>query len=150
MDPIGVERVQPVPWAEGDFWLLRRQNSPETPGRLGGPETVGAIGHWERAWQGAEVWEAGWGTLPEFQGGGLAAAAARRLISVVREERGRGGHPAVHAFPEVARAASNGGCRKAGCTLLGQPDLAYPKGNPIRSDDWYVDPRGPARSEGDW
>ncbi|WP_460065088.1 GNAT family N-acetyltransferase [Streptomyces sp. YKOK-I1] len=180
MDPTGVEQVRLVPWAEGDFWLLRRQNSPEMTGHLGGPESeeqlvdrhrrylelpagrmyrvvlaeggesVGAIGHWECVWQGAEVWETGWGVLPEFQGRGLAASAARRLISVVREESARGGHLALHAFPKVDHAASNAVCRKAGFTLRGQADFEYPKGNPIRSNDWYVDLRGPARSEGDW
>ncbi|MEU1184072.1 GNAT family N-acetyltransferase [Streptomyces sp. NPDC005820] len=180
MDPIGVEQVRLVPWAEGDFWLLRRTNSREMTEHLGGPETeeqlaarhrrylelpagrmyrvaraeggetVGAIGYWECAWQGAKVWETGWGILPEFQGRGLAVSAARRLISVVREESGRGGHPALHAFPKVDHAASNGVCRKAGFTLLGQADFEYPKGNPIRSNDWYVDLRTPARSEGDW
>ncbi|MFF5184856.1 GNAT family N-acetyltransferase [Streptomyces sp. NPDC000345] len=171
MDLVGVEQVRLVPWAEGDFWLLRRNNSPEMTEHLGGPETeerlvarhrrylelpagcmyrvtlaegggtVGAIGYWERVWQGATVWETGWGILPEFQGRGLAAQAARALVEVVRREAGRGGHPELHAFPEAGHAASNGVCRKAGFTLRGQADFEYPKGNPIRSNDWYVDLR---------
>lgn len=166
MDLTGVERVRLVPWAEGDFWLLRRTNSPEMTEHLGGPETeeklrdrhrryvelesgrmyrvvladggetVGSIGYWEREWQGGTVWETGWGILPEFQGRGLAAQAARALVEVVRRT---GGHPTLHAFPRVDHAASNGVCRKAGFTLLGQADFEYSKGNWIRSNDWSVD-----------
>jgi RimJ/RimL family protein N-acetyltransferase len=166
MDLTGVERVRLVPWAEGDFWLLRRTNSPEMTEHLGGPETeeklrdrhrryvepeagrmyrvmladggetVGSIGYWEREWRGGTVWETGWGILPEFQGRGLAAQAARALVEAVRRT---GGHPTLHAFPSVDHAASNGVCRKAGFTLLGQADFEYPKGNWIRSNDWSVD-----------
>ncbi|MEU9306449.1 GNAT family N-acetyltransferase [Streptomyces sp. NPDC048256] len=172
-------QVRLVPWAEGDLWLLRRANSPAMTEHLGGPEseekladrhrryvepfagrmyrvtladtgeTVGSIGYWEREWRGETVWETGWGILPEFQGRGLAATAARALVDVVRQQAGHGGHPALHAFPKVEHAASNGVCRKAGFTLLGQADFEYPKGNPIRSNDWYVDLRtGPATATG--
>ncbi|MFF8968343.1 GNAT family N-acetyltransferase [Streptomyces sp. NPDC014995] len=166
MDLTGVEQVRLVPWAQGDFWLLRRANSPEMTAHVGGPETeeklrdrhrrygelepgrmyrvtladggetVGSIGYWERAWRGGTVWETGWGILPEFQGRGLAARAARALVEIVRRT---GGHPTLHAFPAVDHAASNGVCRRAGFTLLGQADFEYPKGNWIRSNDWCVD-----------
>ncbi|MCX4761638.1 GNAT family N-acetyltransferase [Streptomyces sp. NBC_01275] len=166
------EQVRLTPWSEGDFWLLRRTNSPEMTEHLGGPETeerladrhrryvepstgcmyrvtladsdetVGSIGYWEREWRGGPVWETGWGILPEFQGRGLAAQAARALVDVVRRASGAGGHPALHAFPGVDHAASNGVCRKAGFTLLGQVDFEYPKGNRIRSNDWYVELSG--------
>ncbi|WP_264924595.1 GNAT family N-acetyltransferase [Streptomyces sp. A012304] len=170
MDLTDVRQVRLVPWSEGDFWLLRRTNSPEMTEHLGGPEseeklverhrryvtpengrmyrvvladggeTVGSIGYWEREWRGDTVWETGWGVLPEFQGRGLAVRAARALVEVVRHA---GGHPALHAFPGVDHAASNGVCRKAGFTLLGQADFEYPKGHWIRSNDWYVDLRAP-------
>ncbi|MCX4739450.1 GNAT family N-acetyltransferase [Streptomyces antibioticus] len=104
----------------------------------GDGETVGSIGYWEHEWQGGTVWETGWAVLPEYQGRGLAVSAARALIGVVREA---GGHPTLHAFPKVDHSASNGVCRKAGFTLRGQADFEYPKGNPIRSNDWYVDLR---------
>uniref|UniRef100_UPI0035A8DCD9 GNAT family N-acetyltransferase n=1 Tax=Streptomyces sp. GESEQ-4 TaxID=2812655 RepID=UPI0035A8DCD9 len=100
MDAASAEKVRLVPWAEGDFWLLRRNNSPEMTEHLGGPEpeeklaarhrryvemevggmfrvvladggeSVGAIGFWEREWQGETGWETGWGVLPGSQGGG--------------------------------------------------------------------------------
>ncbi|MFI9562504.1 GNAT family N-acetyltransferase [Streptomyces rishiriensis] len=168
MDGSGVERVRLIPWSEGDFWLLRRANSPEMTEHLGGPESeekladrqrryvepfagrmyritladsgesVGSIGYWEREWRGGTVWETGWGILPEFQGRGLAASAARALVEVVRRA---GGHRALHAFPGVEHHASNGVCRTAGFTLLGPADFEYPKGNRIRSNDWFVDLR---------
>ncbi|GGR30350.1 hypothetical protein GCM10010251_52960 [Streptomyces aurantiogriseus] len=165
-----MEQVRLVPWAEGDFWLLRRTNSPEMTDHLGGPETeeklrdrhrkyvepesgrmfrvvladggetVGSIGYWERPWQGGLVWETGWGILPEFQGRGLAARAARTLVGTVRQAvRETGGHRSLHAFPSVDHPASNGVCRRAGFTLLGTVDFEYPKGHRITSNDWYVD-----------
>ncbi|MEW2045906.1 GNAT family protein [Streptomyces sp. NPDC005476] len=171
MEEQDVEQVRLVPWAEGDFWLLRRSNSPAMTEQLGGPEseekllerhrryvelssgrmyrvtladtreTVGSIGYWQRDWHGERVWETGWAVLPEFQGRGLAVAAARALVGVVRQREGRGGSPVLHAFPKAEHAASNGVCRRAGFTLAGQVDFEYPKGNPIRSNDWYVDLR---------
>lgn len=101
-----------------------------------GGEVVGSIGFWEHAWQGDVVYETGWGVLPEFQGRGIAASAAR---AVVEEARRQGAHRSLHAFPSVGHAASNAVCRKAGFTLLGECDFEYPKGHPITSNDWAVD-----------
>ena len=161
-----VERVRLVSWAEGDFWLLERINSAEMTAHLGGPEseerlvarhrryvelssgrmyrvaladsgeTVGSIGFWEREWRDAPVWETGWGILPEFQGRGLAALAARALMAEARAARG---HRYLHAFPRVEHAASNGVCRRAGFTLLGQAEFEYPKGHWLTSNDWRFD-----------
>ncbi|MEU5280112.1 GNAT family N-acetyltransferase [Streptomyces asoensis] len=180
MDGRDVGQVRLVPWAQDDLWLLRRSNSPEMTGQLGGPESeerlldrhrryvgpfagcmyrvtladtgesVGSIGYWEREWRGAPVWETGWGILPEFQGRGLAVTAARALVEVVARVAAGGGHRALHAFPKVGHTASNGVCRKAGFTLLGQVDFEYPKGHPIRSNDWYLDlGPGPAEAAGE-
>lgn len=159
------------PWSEGDLWLLRRTNTPEMTEHLGGPETeeqilarhkrytaigdsagsmyrivlsgevVGSIGFWEHAWRSGTVYETGWGVLPEFQGRGVAVAAARAVIG---EARARGGHRELHAYPSVAHAASNAVCRKAGFTLLGECAFEYPPGNPITSHDWMVDLAAPA------
>ncbi|MFH9858024.1 GNAT family N-acetyltransferase [Streptomyces sp. NPDC017202] len=172
MDVTGVRQarqVRLVPWAEGDLWLLERNNSPEMTGHLGGPEpaarlidrhrryleldsgrmyrvvlagsgeTVGSIGYWERPWQGEPVWETGWGVLPEFQGRGLAARAARAVVEVVRQgARDTGGPRTLRAFPAMDHPASNGVCRRAGFTLLGRFDFEYPKGHWMTSDDWCV------------
>ncbi|MFF4212196.1 GNAT family N-acetyltransferase [Streptomyces sp. NPDC001796] len=166
MDTTDALQVRLEPWAEDDFWLLRRTNSPEMTEHLGGPETeerlaarhrrylaleagrmyritladsgrtVGSIGFWERSWRDATVWETGWGVLPEFQGRGLAARAAR---AVVEAARATGTHRYLHAFPSVDHPASNAVCRKAGFELLGPVDFEYPKGQWATSNDWRTD-----------
>ncbi|MEU6254120.1 GNAT family N-acetyltransferase [Streptomyces sp. NPDC047043] len=168
MDIAEVEQVRLEPWGEGDFWLLQRTNSPEMTAHLGGPEseeklvarhgrylelaagqmyrvvlagsgeTVGSVGFWEREWRGGTVWETGWGVLPEFQGRGLAVAAAGGVINAARAA---GGHQYLHAFPGADHAASNSVCRRAGFTLLGPVDFEYPKGHWMTSNDWRVDLR---------
>jgi len=161
--------VRLVPWGEDDFWLLRRANSPEMTEHLGGPEseekladrhrryvelrvgrmyrvvlaegeeTAGSIGFWEREWRGGTVWETGWAVLPEFQGRGLAARAAR---AVVEEARAAGRHRWLHAFPKVTHSASGKVCERAGFTLLGPVDFEYPKGHWITCHDWRIELRG--------
>ncbi|MFJ9242815.1 GNAT family N-acetyltransferase [Streptomyces sp. NPDC101776] len=163
------EQVELRPWSDGDLWLLKRLNSPEMTEHLGGPEseerlaarhrryaglergcmyrvelaaggeTVGSIGYWEREWRGEPVWETGWGVLPEFQGRGLAARAAR---AVVEAARAAGRHRYLHAFPSVDHHASNSVCRKAGFTLLGEAEFEYRKGHWITSNDWRFDLQG--------
>ena len=98
--------------------------------------TVGSIGFWEREWQGAKVWEAGWSILPEFQGRGLAAQAA---VAVAAQARATGLHRYLHAFPGDDHPASNAVCRKAGFTLLGPVRFEYPKGSWMTSNDWRLD-----------
>lgn len=166
MDFADVEKVRLEPWSEGDFWLLRRANSPEMTVYLGGPEseekladrhrrylevapgrmyrvvlagsgqTVGSVGFWDREWRGGTVWEVGWGVLPEFQGRGLAVRAARAVAEAARDT---GEHRYLHAFPKEDNGPSNSVCRRAGFTLLGRVDLEYPKGHRITSNDWRVD-----------
>ncbi|MEU0272562.1 GNAT family N-acetyltransferase [Streptomyces sp. NPDC006307] len=97
---------------------------------------VGAIGFWERAWNGARVYETGWAVLPPFQGRGIATAAA---AAVVREVRAARKHRYVHAFPVVDNAASNAVCRKAGFELRGACDVEYPPGRLLRGNDWRLD-----------
>ena len=166
MDFAGVEKVRLEPWGEGDFWLLRRVNSPEMTVHLGGPESeekladrhrrylepgsgqmyrvvvagsgesVGSVGFWPREWRDGTVWEAGWGVLPEFQGRGLAVRAARAVVEAARDA---GEHRYLHAFPKEDNGPSNSVCRRAGFTLLGPVDIEYPKGHWITSHDWWVD-----------
>ncbi|MGW7076719.1 GNAT family N-acetyltransferase [Streptomyces sp. NPDC054866] len=153
------------PWSEDDLPLLVANNSAEMTAHLGGPETeekllarhrryltmngrgqmfrialgtdaVGSIGYWETTWQGEPAWETGWGVLPEFQGRGIAAAAARLVIAEARSADPR---RHLHAFPSQDHTASNGVCRKAGFTLQGTCDFEYPKGHWMRCNDWSVD-----------
>jgi RimJ/RimL family protein N-acetyltransferase len=160
--------VELRPWSADDLWLLRRTNAPEMTEHLGGPESeqdllarheryqriggdqgrmytvvltgtgevAGSIGFWGQTWQGEPVYETGWGVLPEFQGRGIAAAAAR---AVVDRARALGNRRTLHAFPKIEHAASNAVCRRAGFVLVGECDFEYPKGHPIRCNDWRTD-----------
>lgn len=99
-------------------------------------ETVGTIGFWEREWNGGTVWETGWGVLPEFQGRGLAAAAAGAVIGAARAA---GQHRYLHAFPGTDHPASNAVCRSAGFELVAAVEFEYPKGCWMTSNDWRKD-----------
>jgi RimJ/RimL family protein N-acetyltransferase len=152
-------------WSDDDLALLRRINAPEMTVHLGGPETeekvlarhrrylagstgnmfrvtllpeetaVGSIGYWERPWRDDLVFETGWSVLPEYQGLGIAATAA---VAVAARAAAEGRHDQLHAFPSVDHPASNGVCRRAGFTLLGEVDFEYPPGRPIRCNDWML------------
>jgi RimJ/RimL family protein N-acetyltransferase len=103
------------------------------------PEEVaaGTIGYWEKQWRDQTVYETGWGTLPEFQGRGVATGAVRAVAPAAARERR---HRYLHAFPSVDHPQSNGVCRKAGFELLGDVDFEYPPGHPMRCNDWRLDP----------
>jgi RimJ/RimL family protein N-acetyltransferase len=158
------------PWTDADLDIELRANTAEMTEFLGGPESAatirarherflalpgagtgqmfriglpgapaaGSVGYWEREWQGATVYEMGWQVLPEYQGRGVASVATR-LAAVHAATHGR--HRFAHAYPKVAHSASSAVCRKAGFELLGEVDFEYPKGNPIRCQDWRLDLR---------
>jgi RimJ/RimL family protein N-acetyltransferase len=151
------------PWADEDLGLLQRLNTPEIWAHLGGPETeeqvlkrharylaietgaggmftvvldgvtAGSIGYWEREWQDETVYETGWNVLPEFQGKGVATAAAKAIVD---RASAAGRHRWLHAYPSVDNPASNAICRKAGFTFAGEHDFEYPKGSFMRCNDW--------------
>lgn len=102
----------------------------------GEDEAVGTIGFWERSWRGQEVYETGWAVLAGFQGRGIASAATAAVAGQARAERK---HRYLHAYPSVANGASNGVCRKAGFTLLGEYEIEYPPGHPLLTNDWRLD-----------
>jgi RimJ/RimL family protein N-acetyltransferase len=164
-----VTSVQLTPWTADDLWLLRRKNEPGMTSHLGGPESeekllarherytnieatgkghmlkilvdgevAGSIGFWHRVWDGEPVYETGWAVLPEFQGRGVAAAAALAAVGLARAEAK---HRCVHAFPSVDHPASNGVCRKAGFTLMGECEIEYPKGTWMKSNNWRLELR---------
>ncbi|MFG3349637.1 GNAT family N-acetyltransferase [Streptomyces sp. NPDC048018] len=97
---------------------------------------AGAIGFWETSWDGEPVYETGWTVLPGCQGRGVATAATRAVLERARAE-GRFRH--LYAYPSTDNGPSNAVCRKAGFTLLGERDVEYPPGNPIRCNAWRID-----------
>jgi RimJ/RimL family protein N-acetyltransferase len=162
--------VRIEPWDDGDLPLLERiMGDPVMTMHLGGPEPrdkiverqaryerltasgpgcmfkivvdgarAGSVGYWEREWRGVDVYEIGWMVLPEFQGRGVAKAATALAIDAARAA---GEHQFLHAYPKVENAPSNAICEKLGFELLGVTDFEYPKGNPIRCNDWRLDLR---------
>ena len=157
------------PWDERGLELERRANVPEMKVFLGGPEPadqlaarhqrilgfaaagtgqmflimlpgerdpVGSVGYWDREWGGETVYELGWKVLTGFQGRGLAVAATVAAVGRAAAEKR---HRWAHAYPKVDNAASNAVSRKAGFELLGECDFEYPKGVPIRCNDWRYD-----------
>jgi RimJ/RimL family protein N-acetyltransferase len=97
---------------------------------------VGSVGYWERDWRGETVYELGWKVLPSHQGRGLAVAATVTAVGLAAAEHR---HRWAHAYPRLDNDGSNAVCRKAGFELLGEVDFEYPKGNPIRCNDWRYD-----------
>jgi len=96
---------------------------------------VGGVNFWDRDWKGEPVYEMGWGVVPEYQGRGIASAAVAQAIELARATHRR---TAVHAFPSVDNAPSNGICRKAGFILLGPVQFEYPKGHWMECNDWRL------------
>jgi RimJ/RimL family protein N-acetyltransferase len=159
-------RVRVEPWGEGDLPLLQKcLGDPAMMEYLGGPESaekiaerqsryeqpgsrqfkivdeatgegVGWVGYWEHDWQGKQVYEIGWSVIPAFQGRGIAGSATLQAIAIARSERK---HRFLHAYPSVDNSPSNALCRKLGFELGGTVDFEYPKGSPMRCNDWRLD-----------
>ena len=98
-------------------------------------EAVGSIGYWELDWAGETAWETGWSVLPECQGRGIATRAA---VLVLEKVRAKERHRSIHAFPAFENEASNAVCRKAGFTLVGECEVEFPPGRPMRANDWVI------------
>lgn len=101
------------------------------------PDVVaGSVVLWSHEEGGAQLSEIGWMVLPEFQGRGIGKRAVRMLLELARGD-GRWG--AVHAFPGVSNAPSNGICRSLGFTLTGAQDITF-NGRVLRINHWVIDP----------
>ena len=96
---------------------------------------VGSVNFWERKWKGEQVYEMGWGVVPEHQGRGIASAAVMQAVELARATKVRA---AVHAFPSVENAPSNAICRRVGFELLGTTEFEYPKGHWMIGNDWQM------------
>ena len=123
--------------AEDDAKIVKRQASYALAGSkqfkvVAGGEDAGWVGYWERG----DDYEIGWAVLPEFQGRGVAGAAAAAALERARAEQDR---RFVHAFPSVDNPASNAVCRRLGFELLGAGEFEFPPGRPMLCNDWCID-----------
>jgi RimJ/RimL family protein N-acetyltransferase len=103
---------------------------------------VGSVGFWTKEWHDDQVYEIGWMVVPEFQGRGIAGAAAAQAIELAKRQ---GTHRFLHAFPHVDNAPSNAICGKLGFELLGACDFEFPEGHFMTCNDWRLDLRSWSR-----
>jgi RimJ/RimL family protein N-acetyltransferase len=92
---------------------------------------------WSNDEHGEPLSEMGWMVLPEFQGRGIAKAAAR---SVLERARGEDRWGMVHAFPAITNGPSNGICRTLGFSLIGQEEVMFAE-QTFPTNHWSIDPR---------
>jgi RimJ/RimL family protein N-acetyltransferase len=123
--------------------IAERQARYERPGSgqfkivvLPGEQRAGWVGYWEREWQGEQTYEIGWAVIPQFQGRGIAGAAAGEALAAAAAQAG---HRYVHAYPGVENVASNAVCRRLGFVLLGACEVEYPPGSSMACNDWRFD-----------
>lgn len=161
--------VQLRPYSESDLDLLRRANTPELMNQMGGvetdeqvvarherylrlqregaahqfrivipghPEGVGMTGYWHRDDGDARVLEGGWSVEAPYRGRGIAAAA---VVAMLEFAAAAGETLPLHAYPRVDNAASNGMCRRAGFTLLGELHVEIAPGVVLRTNDWVFE-----------
>jgi len=157
------------PWTEADLALLLRDDTDEMNRYLGGPdgesiirarherflrgqrdgtvwpfsvwvdgesEPVGAVCYWCTDYRDTPAFEAAWAIGTAYQGRGFATHAVRRMLE------GATGSPdrrLVWAFPRTDNTGSNHVARDAGFHLVGEVDSEYPKGVPIRVNEWVYD-----------
>jgi RimJ/RimL family protein N-acetyltransferase len=99
---------------------------------------VGSVGFWAKEWREEQIYEIGWGVVPEFQGRGIAVAATAQAVELAKRD---GRRRFMHAFPNIENAASNAICRKLRFDLLGACEFEYPKGQFMTCNDWCLDLR---------
>ncbi|WP_240703002.1 GNAT family N-acetyltransferase [Cohnella luojiensis] len=158
-------KVSIRPWTEGDLLLLQRMNTEEMWAHLGGPESdvaviarhqrylravpgkvrmfvilfgsepAGNVGYWQRRWKEQDVYEAGWGVLPDFQGQGIATLATSEMLDILRTDDPKA---VVHTFPSFDNPASNAICRKLGFSFLNETEFEFPPGSWIKCNDWRL------------
>lgn len=156
------------PWAEGDWPLLVRLNTPEMTDHLGGPESdVALSARHERYLAAAEsplvfpwaavlepegvamgsvtLWEREWHGRTVYEMGWAIVPeyqgrglATAAVKQAVELTRGLRRRNEVHAFPSVENAPSNSVCRKAGFELIGPVEFEYPKRHWMSCNDWQL------------
>lgn len=163
------QRVWLEQWQVDDLPVLERSNTPDMTVFLGGPESdqqivtrhtkflhlwetgearmfrirssvshepVGSVGYWKKNWRDKDVYETGWSVHTAHQGQGIAA---RALSECLHYAANNGDRDQVFAFPRTDNTASNALCGRTGFTLEGEANFEYPKGHPIRVNEWMFD-----------
>ena len=98
-------------------------------------EAAGSVCIWANEHRGETISEIGWMVLPEFQGRGLGRDGTAAILDRASAD-GRWG--AIHAFPGVTNAPSNGMCRSLGFTMVETVDIeAF--GGTLRTNHWRLD-----------
>lgn len=100
--------------------------------------SVGSVGFWTKAWRDEQVYEVGWMVVPEFQGRGIALAAAAQAIELAKRDDQ---HRFMHAFPSVENPPSNAICHKLGFELVEECEFEFPKGRFMTCNDWRLNLR---------
>ena len=95
---------------------------------------AGTICLWTDLVDGTYRSEAGWATLPEFQGRGIATEALRQLLERAGAD-GRWGD--IHAFSGATNGPSNALCRAAGFALVGEETVSY-AGRQLHCNHWVL------------
>jgi RimJ/RimL family protein N-acetyltransferase len=100
-----------------------------------GPDATDAgwVGYWQTTSHDEPIWETGWAVLPEWQRRGIAVRATALALGLAAAEHR---HRYVHAFPAVTNVASNRVCERLGFEFVETADFEYPKGHPLRCNDW--------------
>ncbi|MFF2634289.1 GNAT family N-acetyltransferase [Microbacterium sp. NPDC058021] len=98
-------------------------------------EPAGAIGYWEGDLEGDPVFETGWSVVPELQGRGVARAALRGLIDLVRDD---GRRDRLIALPGADNVASIALCRGAGFREHGRLTEVF-RGSELTFHIWVLD-----------
>jgi RimJ/RimL family protein N-acetyltransferase len=126
-----------------DVAAVQREESWITVVTDDGGVPMGSVVLWSHDEHGERLSEIGWMVLPEFQGRGVAKSATARVLERARDA-GRWG--AIHAFPGVTNAPSNGICRSLGFTFVDSGDIEF-QGRMLRANHWRLDPPD---GEGRW
>ena len=157
------------PYAESDFGVLQRANTPAMTEHVGGPETEEKLQNRHRRYMDgwtsgtdrmftifidgreegigtAGFWLIDWHNNPVYESGwGVDEEFQGQGLASLAERlvleyaEREGDRRYVHAFPALDHPASNGVCRKAGFTLVGPTEFEYPKGTVLMSNDWRFD-----------
>lgn len=102
-------------------------------------EPAGGIGYWAVEHDRQPAWETGWSVLPEHQGKGVAGAALRALVELVRAD---GRRDLLVAYPGIDNLASNALCARAGFHIRGEGTEPW-RGGELSFRIWALDLRPP-------